>query len=132
MDTLTLRDDLIAYLAPLGADITDGDPATDRDGRVRRTVILDLTPGTADGRRMSGRGTHRRRAVTAMVVTPSRDSCIWLVERVLDVLDGTRVTGGGLITDVSYDGPPTQEPGTSPARWSKPLTLNVTTTRGAP
>lgn len=129
MDALTLRDDVIAYLSDLDVDLTDGEPETGPDGRVHRTVIVDVTPGTGDARRMSGRATAARRTIGLLVVTASRDSCLWLTDRVLDRLDGARLTGGGVLTDASYDGPPTPEPGTGPARWSKALTLAVTTHR---
>lgn len=129
MDPLDLRDDIIDYLAPLDVDITDGEPETGSDGRVRRTVILDVTSGTGEGYRMAGRGTRARRSVNVLVVASSRDSCVWLTERVLELLDGARLTGGGTLTDASYDGPPTPEPGTTSGLWSKALTLTAITRR---
>lgn len=132
MDALTIRDTLIAALMPLNADITDGAPETDREGRIRRTVILNVPPGTVGTIRASGAATTATRTVEVLVVTAAKDSCTILAERVRDALDGTRFgSPHGTIRDVSYDGVPTPEPDITPARWSKALAFTVTTKRGS-
>lgn len=128
MDTLTVRDSIIAALLHLGVDITDGAPETDRDGRVRRTVIVTVDPGILRDRRAGGRTVHTTRTVSCLIVTASRDSCLWLTERVRDTLDGLRIDAD-LLRDVSYTGDPQPEPGTTPARWSKALAFTSTTRR---
>lgn len=130
MEALDIRDTVIAALLPLGIDVTDGEPATGPDGRVHRTAIVSVTDGTIGSRRASGRGTTSGHTVSVLIVASSSDSCQVLTRRVRDVLDGAPLgRPHGLLTDVSYDGPPVQEPGTSPARWSRALAFNATTNR---
>lgn len=129
MDALTLRDTIIAALTHIDVDITDGEPETGGDGRVRRTVIVGITTGTRGNRRAAGGSVDHDRAVNLLVVTPSRDSCLWLTEAVQDAVTDYPVARGARLTDASYDGEPIPEPGTSPARWSRPLTYYVTTKR---
>lgn len=131
MDVLDLRDLVIEALLPLGVDITDGAPVTDTSGRVRRTVILSVTPGTAGQRRAAGGSVRRDGYVNALIVSPSRDSCLALTERTRDLLTDFPIPGGGRITDASYDGEPTPEPDISPARWSKALAFTATRKRGS-
>lgn len=128
MDTLTVRDEIIAALLPLDVDITDAEPETDRDGRVCRTVIVTVDSGTLRDRRATGHTTHAARTVSCLIVTASRDSCLWLTDRVRDALDGLRIDAD-VLRDVSYTGEPMPEPGTSPARWSKALAFTLTTRR---
>jgi len=133
MDALTLRDTAIAALLPIGVDITSGEPETDPDGRVRRTVILTTTAGTAGNRRAAGGSVNRDGYVNALVVAASRDSCVWLTERVRDALaDMPLGNGQGRLTDASYDAEPLSEPDTSPARWSQALAFTATRKRNAP
>lgn len=129
MDALTVRDTIIAALMPLDVDLTDGEPATARDGTVRRTLIVTVDQGVTGGRRMSGRAPDVRRLIGVLVVTSSRDSCLHLAERVRDTLDGQYARPHGLITDESYSGDPIPEPSTHPARWSKALAFAWTTKR---
>ncbi|UVY83795.1 hypothetical protein NLU66_16535 [Brachybacterium sp. NBEC-018] len=131
MDVLTLRDLVIEALLPVGVDITDGEPATDPSGRIRRTVIVGATPGTASGRRAAGGSVNRDGTLAVLVVTPSRDSCLALTEKTRDLLSDFPIPGGGRLTDASYDGEPTPEPDTSPARWSKALAFTATRKRGS-
>lgn len=129
MDALTLRDTAIAALTHLDVDITDGEPITGPDGRIRRTIILGVTTGVAANRRAAGGTVDLTGAVTALIVTPTRDSCLWLTERTRDALTDMPITGGARLTDVSYDGEPLPEPDIAPARWSRALTFNVTRKR---
>lgn len=131
MDSLDIRDTVIAALLPLGVDITDGAPTTGPDGRVHRTVIVGVTDGPIGSRRASGRGTSAGHTVNVLIVAPASDSCQVLTRRVQDVLDGAPLgRPHGILTDVSYDGPPQQEPQIIPARWSRALAFNTTTKRG--
>lgn len=133
MDLLDLRDTAIAALAHLDVDITDGEPVTDPSGRVRRTVIVSVSTGTAGGRRASGRGDRTDGYLNALIVTPSRDSCLWLTQRVQDALaDYPLGRPHGRLTDASYDGEPVPEPATSPARWSRAITFQTITKRSTP
>lgn len=144
MDVLDLRDQCIAALAHLDVDISDGNPTRDPSdgasrivhldggGRVRRTVILGVTTGTASNRRAAGGSVDRAGYVNALVVAPSRDSCLWLSERARDALADQPLPGGGRLTDASYDGEPLPEPDTSPARWSRALTFTATRKRNTP
>ena len=130
MDLLALRDHAIAALMHLDVDITDGEPETGLDGRIRRTVIVSVTPGTTTGRRASGGSVNVVGYVNAMVVTASRDSCLWLSEQVQRSLaDLPLERGSGALTDESYDGEPLPEPNTSPARWSTALAFRATRKR---
>lgn len=130
MDTLDLRDTTIDALAHIDADITDGEPVTGPDGRVRHTVIVGVTTGVASQRRAGGRSTASNGTVNALVVTSSRDSCLWLTQRVRDALaDYPLGKPHGRLTDASYDGEPVPEPGTAPARWSRALAFQITTKR---
>lgn len=130
MDVLDLRDLILEALLPAGVDITDGEPVTDSSGRVRRTVILGVTPGVAGQRRAAGGSVRRDGYVNALIVTPSRDSCLALTETVRDLLADYPIPGGGRLTDASYDGEPTPEPDTTPARWSRALAFTATRKRG--
>lgn len=130
MDALDLRDRCIAALAHIDADITDDEPETDANGRIRRTVILGVTTGIASNRRAAGGTVNRDGYVNALVVSTSRDSCLWLTEQVRDALTDMPLPGGARLTDASYDGEPVPEPGTAPARWSRALTFTATRKRG--
>lgn len=132
MDVLDLRDQCIAALAHLDVDVTDGEPVTDSNGRVRRTVVLGVTTGTASNRRAAGGSVNRDGYVNALIVTPSRDSCLWLSERARDALADLPLPGGARLTDASYDGEPLPEPDTSPARWSRALAFTATRKRNTP
>lgn len=132
MDVLDLRDQCIAALAHLDVDVTDGEPVTDSNGRVRRTVILGVTTGTASNRRAAGGSVNRDGYVNVLIVTPSRDSCLWLSERARDALADLPLPGGARLTDASYDGEPLPEPDTSPARWSRALAFTATRKRNTP
>ncbi len=132
MDVLDLRDTAIAALAHLDVDVTDGEPVTDSKGRVRRTVVLGVTTGTAANRRAAGGSVNRDGYVNALIVTPSRDSCLWLSERARDALADLPLPGGARLTDASYDGEPLPEPDTSPARWSRALAFTATRKRNTP
>lgn len=132
MDVLDLRDQCIAGLAHLDVDVTDGEPAIDASGRVRRTVILGVTTGTASNRRAAGGSVNRDGYVNALIVAPSRDSCLWLSERARDALADMPLPGGARLTDESYDGEPLPEPDTSPARWSRALAFTATRKRNTP
>lgn len=125
MDVLDLRDTAIIALAHLDVDITDDEPHTDSSGRVVRTIIISVTTGTATNRRAAGGTVNRDGYVNALVVTPSRDSCLWLTERARDALTDIPLPGGARLTDASYDGEPVPEPGTAPARWSRALTFTA-------
>lgn len=130
MDVLDLRDTMIAALQHLDVDLTDGEPETDADGRIRQTVVIGVTNGIATQRRAAGGSVNRDGYVNALVVTPSRDSCLWLTQRVRDALaDYPLGKPHGRLTDASYDGEPVPEPGTSPARWSRALAFTITTKR---
>lgn len=130
MDILDLRDTAIAALQHLDVDITDGEPETGTDGRIRQTVVIGVTNGVATQRRAAGGSVNRDGYVNALVVTPSRDSCLWLTQRVRDALaDFPLGKPHGRLTDASYDGEPVPEPGTSPARWSRALAFTITTKR---
>lgn len=141
MDALTLRDQCLSVLVDLGVDISDGNPTrdpsdgvqrvvhVDRTGRVRRTVILGVTTGTATNRRAAGGSVNRDGYVNALIVTPSRDSCLWLSEHARDALTDLPIPGGTRLTDASYDGEPIPEPGTAPARWSRALAFTATRKR---
>lgn len=130
MDALELRDLVLAVLAPIAADVTENEPRIDDDGRIRPTVILSVSTGVASNRRAAGGSVNRDGYVNALVVTPSRDSCLWLTETTRDALADMPLPGGARLTDVSYDGEPTPEPGTDAARWSRALTLTATRKRG--
>ncbi len=132
MDVLDLRNQCIAALAHLDVDVTDGEPVTDSNGRIRRTVILGVTTGTATNRRAAGGSVNRDGYVNALIVTPSYDSCLWLTERARDALADMPLPGGARLTDASYDGEPVPEPDTSPARWSRALTFTATRKRNTP
>lgn len=129
MDVLDLRDTCITALAHLDADITDGEPVTGPGGTIRATVIVGVTNGIASNRRAAGGSVNRDGYVNALVVTASRDSCLWLTERTRDALADTPLPGGGRLTDASYDGEPVPEPDTSPARWSRALAFTATRKR---
>lgn len=129
MDVFELRDTIIAALSHLDVDLTDGEPETDSDGRVRRTVIIGVTTGTATNRRAAGGSVDRDGYVNALVVTSSRDSCLWLTERTRDALADMPLPGGARLTDASYDGEPLPEPSTAPGRWSRALALTATRKR---
>lgn len=130
MDVLDLRDAAIAALAHLDVDITDDEPETGTDGRIRRTVIIGVTNGIATQRRAAGGSVNRDQYVNALVITPSRDSCLWLTQQTRDALaDFPLGKPHGRLTDASYDGEPVPEPGTSPARWSRALAFTITTKR---
>lgn len=129
MDALTLRDGIITALAPLNADVTTGAPATDSSGRVRRTVIVGTTPGTASNRRAAGGTVDRDGLVDVLVVTPSADSCVDLADQTRDLLADYRIPGAGLLVDESYDAAPAQEPDITPARWSTALAFRATRKR---
>lgn len=144
MDALDLRDTVVDALLPLGVDISDGnathDPVDgknrivhlDANGIVRRTVIIGVTTGMTSGRRGSGRSVNTDGYVNALVVAPSRDSCLWLTEKVRDALaDYPLGRPHGRLTDASYDGEPLPEPDISPARWSKALAFTATRKRGS-
>lgn len=129
MDVLELRDTCIAALAHLDVDITDGEPET-VNGTIRHTVIVGVTNGIASQRRAAGGSVNRDGYVNALVVTTSRDSCLWLTQRVRDALaDYPLGAPHGRLTDASYDGEPVPEPDTSPARWSRSLAFTITTKR---
>lgn len=128
MDALELRDTAIAALQHLDADITDGEPRT-VNGRLPRTVVLGVTPGTASNRRAAGGSVNRDGYVNALIVTTSKDSCLWLTEEVRDALSDMPLPGGARLTDASYDGEPLAEPDTSPARWSRALAFTATRKR---
>ncbi|MFC0673550.1 hypothetical protein [Brachybacterium hainanense] len=131
MDALDLRDSCIAALQHLDVDVTDDGVEKDSDGRVRRTVILGVTAGVAGNRRAAGGSVDRTGTVNALVVTASRDSCLWLVQRVRDALaDLPLGSPHGRLTDASYDAEPQPEPGTTPARWSQALAFTITRKRG--
>lgn len=133
MDLFDLRDTVIAALQHLDVDITDDEPETDSNGRVKRTVVIGVTTGTATGRRASGRGDRLTGYVNALVVTPSRDSCLWLTQAVRDVLAEYPLPAPhGPLTDASYDGEPLPEPSTSPGRWSRALAFQTLTKRSRP
>ena len=132
MDVFDLRDQCIAALAHLDVDVTDGEPVADANGRVRRTVVLGVTTGTAANRRAAGGSVNRDGYVNALIVTPSRDSCLWLSERARDALADLPLPGGARLTDASYDGEPLPEPDTSPARWSRALAFTATRKRNTP
>lgn len=130
MDALTLRDTLIEALQPLNVDVTPGEVQTGSDGRVRRTVILTITAGVAASRRAAGGTVDRDGYINALIVAPSRDSCLWLTEHVRDTLaDYPLGHPHGRLTDESYDGDPLPEPDTTPARWSKALAFTATRKR---
>lgn len=130
MDVLDLRDTCIAALAHLDADITDGEPITGPGGRIPHTVIVGVTNGIASQRRAAGGSVNRDGYVNVLVVTTSRDSCLWLTQRVRDALaDYPLGAPHGRLTDASYDGEPVPEPQTSPARWSRSLAFTITTKR---
>lgn len=129
MDAFELRDSAIAALAHLDVDLTDGEPVTEPGGRVHRTVILGVTTGTATNRRAGGRSVNVDGYVNALVVAPSRDSCLWLTERARDALADMPLPGGARLTDASYDGEPIPEPDTSPGRWSRALAFTATRKR---
>lgn len=130
MDVFDLRDTVLAALAHPDIDTTDGEPATGADGRVHRTVIVGVTPGTTGGRRAAGGSVNRDVTVNALCVAPSRDACLWLSQwasaRLADLYLGSP---HGRLTDASYDGEPVPEPDTSPARWSRALAYTITTKR---
>lgn len=129
MDVLDLRDTAIAALAHLDVTVTDGEPRT-VDGRVEQTVVVGVTNGVATLRRAGGRSTASDGYVNALVVTSSRDSCLWPTQRVRDALaDYPLGKPHGRLTDASYDGEPVPEPGTDPARWSRALAFQITTKR---
>lgn len=144
MDVLDLREQCIAGLAHLDIDVSDGNPTRDpsdgvnrvmhldSSGRVRRTVVLGVTTGTATNRRAAGGSVNRDGYVNALIVTPSRDSCLWLSERARDALADLPLPGGARLTDASYDGEPLPEPDTSPARWSRALAFTATRKRNTP
>jgi hypothetical protein len=132
MDVLDLRDQCLAALAHLDVDITDGEPDIDASGRIRHTVILGVTTGTATNRRAAGGSVNRDGYVNALIVTPSRDSCLWLSERARDALADMSLPGGARLTDASYDGEPLPEPDTAPARWSRALAFTATRKRNTP
>lgn len=132
MDVLDLRDLAIAQLQHLDVDLTDGEPVTGPDGRVRRTVILSVTTGTATNRRAAGGSVDRVGTVNALIVTASRDSCLWLTERVRDALADVPLGGGqGRLTDASYDTEPIPEPDTRPESWSQALAFTATRKRSS-
>lgn len=128
--------------AGMSVDLSDGEPTrgpdgtfavvhTGTDGRVRATVIVTVTTGTATNRRASGESTIRARTVNVLVVAASRRACRGIAESVREVLDGHRLgKPHGLLEDASYDGEPLQEPDITPTRWSYPLAFNARTTRG--
>lgn len=129
MDVFDLRDTIIAALAHLDVTITDDEPKT-INGRIEQTVVIGVTNGIASQRRAGGRSTASDGYVNALIVTPSRDSCLWLTQRVRDALaDYPLGKPHGRLTDASYDGEPVPEPGTSPARWSRALAFTITTKR---
>lgn len=130
MDVFTVQDQIAAALAPLGVDVTTGEPETGTDGRVNRTVIHSATTGVAGGRRAAGGSVNRARYVNALVVAPSRETCLWLAQAVQERLtDLSLGSPHGRLTDASYDGDPIPEPDTSPARWSRALAYTITTKR---
>lgn len=130
MDVLTLRDTIVTALAGVNADVTPDEPLVDASGRVKRTVIIDVTPGTVTGRRASGRGDRLDGAVNALIVAPTRDSCLALAQQVRDRLaDLPLGHPHGRLTDQSYDGAPLPEPGD--ARWSTTLTFATITKRSS-
>ncbi|MDN5687128.1 MAG: hypothetical protein L0G94_10715 [Brachybacterium sp.] len=129
MDVFDLRDACIEALAHLDVTVTAGEPGTPF-GTVEQTVIIGVTPGLASLRRAAGGSVDRDGYVNALVVTASRDSCLWLTQRVRDALaDFPLGSPHGRLTDASYDGEPVPEPDTSPARWSRALAFTITTKR---
>lgn len=130
MDAFTVQDRVAAALAPLDADVTTGEPKTDDAGKIRRTVIYSATTGIAGGRRAAGGSVNRDRYVNALIVAPSRETCLWLAQAVQEHLtDLSLGSPHGRLTDASYDGDPIPEPDTSPARWSRALAYTITTKR---
>lgn len=130
MDALTLRDRAEAALTGIPASVTTSEPRIGADGRVERTVIVTVTTGTASNRRAAGGSVNRNRYVNVLVVTASRDSCIWLTDHVRDALTDLPLGHPhGRLADASYDGEPVQELDTAPARWSRALTFQTTTKR---
>lgn len=130
MDVFTMQDRVATALAPLDADVTTGEPNTDDDGKIHRTVIYSATTGVAGGRRAAGGSVNRARYVNALVVAPSRETCLWLAQEVQEALaDLSLGSPHGRLTDASYDGDPVPEPDTSPARWSRALAFTITTKR---
>lgn len=130
MDVFTVQDRVAAALAPLDADVTTGEPRTDDAGKIRRTVIYSATTGVAGGRRAAGGSVNRARYVNALVVAPSRETCLWLAQEAQEALaDLSLGSPHGRLTDASYDGDPVPEPNTSPARWSRALAFTITTKR---
>ena len=129
MDALTIRDVIIDALAHLDVDVTDGEPETGADGRLRRTVIVGVTTSVAGNRRAAGGSVDRACGVNLLIVTASRDSCLWLTGKVQDAITDYPIARGARLTDASYDGEPVPEPSTRPEQWSRALTYNVTTKR---
>lgn len=130
MDVFTVQDHVAAALEPLGVDVTTGEPKTGADGKIRRTVIHSATTGIAGGRRAAGGSVNRARYVNALIVAPSRETCLWLAQAVQERLtDLSLGSPHGRLTDASYDGEPLPEPDVSPARWSRALAFTITTKR---
>lgn len=130
MDVFTVQDRIATALAPLGVDVTTGEPKIGADGKIRRTVIHSTTTGIAGSRRAAGGSVDRARYVNILVVAPSREACLWLAQAVHETLTDLPLGAPhGRLTDASYDGDPLPEPDIAPARWSRALAFQITTKR---
>lgn len=130
MDVLELRDRAVAGLAGVDATITTEQTTLEADGLVDPTIVVTTTTGIAGGRRTAGGSVNRYGYVNALVVSTSRDSCLWLSQQARDALTDLDLgSPHGRLTDASYDGEPIPEPDTSAALWSRALAFTITTKR---
>ncbi|MGQ4574895.1 hypothetical protein ACUH93_00565 [Dermabacteraceae bacterium P7006] len=112
----------LAQYAPVNPD----NPVDD-EGRVVPHYVTRMGAGTVTGRRACGKAPHRIWQLDVWCVAPSAHGVVWLVQRAVNSLDGYRpAPDTGILRDVSYTGTPTQEPGITPARFSKALTFTTT------